>query len=202
MMRLALLRHGATEWSALGRIQGRTDTELSEEGRQWLMQRRVPQPFRAWRSFTSPLQRCLQTCRWLDLAEAAVEPRLIETDWGRWEGRTLAQLRAEQGPAMHDNESRGFDFRPDGGESPREVLARVRPWLAELVLAGEPALALTHRGVIRAVMAEAFDWDMRAKAPVKLNWQCLHVFTLDRAGRVQPDRMNVALQARADTCAA
>jgi broad specificity phosphatase PhoE len=198
MTLLALLRHGQTEWSAQGRIQGRVDTELSEAGRLWLEQHRLPAEFGAWRSYSSPLQRCRQTCRCLALDRAMVEPRIIETHWGQWEGHTLAQLRAQQGQAMQDNEGLGLDFRPCGGESPREVLLRVRPWLAELAQGGSAALAVTHRGVIRVVLADALGWDMRGKAPVKLDWNALHVFSIDQHGRPRAERLNVALESRAD----
>ncbi len=79
------------------------------------------------------------------------------------------------------------------GESPRLVLQRVRPWLAEVAARGEPTLAVSHRGVIRVVFAAAYGWDMLGKPPVKLNWNALHIFQLDAAGRPSPLRMNVPL---------
>ena len=72
------------------------------------------------------------------------DPRLVEMHWGEWEGRLLAELRDELGAPMRENEARGWDFRPAGGESPREVWARIQPWLAEVAAAGEPTLAITH----------------------------------------------------------
>ena len=158
MTRLALLRHGETDWNLEGRVQGRTDTGLNEQACVWLAKQRVPREFHAWRRFSSPLRRCLQTGELLGLTNVQVQACLVEADWGQWEGRTLAQLRTEQGEAMRENEGRGFDFRPSGGESPREVLARLGPWLHELAQAGESALAITHRGVIRVLMAQALGW--------------------------------------------
>ncbi len=54
---------------------------------------------------------------------------LIEMDWGDWEGLTLDEICARHGEEFARNEARGLDFRPPGGESPREVLERLRPWL-------------------------------------------------------------------------
>jgi probable phosphoglycerate mutase len=108
--------------------------------------------------------------------------------WGAWEGRRLAELRAELGPEMADNEARGWDFRPLGGESPREVLARVRSWLAELT---SPTLAVTHRGVIRAVYAAAAGWDLRGRAPAKLAWDAVHVFRLGEDGAPAIEALNL-----------
>ena len=111
--------------------------------------------------------------------------------WGAWECRRLAELRAELGYAMAQNEARGWDFRPDGGESPREVLARVRPWLAEVAARGAPTLAVTHRGVIRAVLAQALGWDLRGKPPVKLDWSAVHLFRLGPDGHPKIETLNV-----------
>ena len=136
---------------------------------------------------TSPLARCVETAALLGAPQALRDPRLEEMSWGAWEGRMLADLRAELGAAMADNEARGWDFRPPGGESPREVLSRVRSWLSEL---REPTLAVTHRGVIRAVFASACRWDMLGKPPVKLDWGALHLFRV--AGEdIQIERLNL-----------
>jgi probable phosphoglycerate mutase len=143
------------------------------------------------RIVSSPLSRCVQTAALLGAPDAAHEPRIIEMDWGEWEGRTLAELREELGDAMAQNEARGLDFRPPGGESPRAVIERIKPWLREIAAAGVPTLAVTHRGVIRAILAEASGWDMRGKPPAKLDWRAVHFFMLDAQGRPSVERLNV-----------
>jgi len=187
MVALALLRHADTAWSAEGRIQGRRDVPLCDAGRAALAGLALPEACRGMRVITSPLARCVETARLLGAHEALCDARLVEMHWGDWEGRSLAELRAELGASMRENEARGWDFRPAGGESPREVWARIRPWLAEVAAAGEPTLAITHRGVIRALLAAATGWDMRGAPPAKLDWGALHLFTLapDRAPSVQ-----------------
>ena len=91
------------------------------------------------------------------------------------------------------NESRGMDFTPDGGESPRQVLARVRPWLAELGAVRTPTMAVTHRGVIRVILALACGWDMTGKPPAKLDWSALQLFRIDPLGVPRLEETNVAL---------
>src|SRR3546814_14767208 len=114
-----------------------------------------------------------------DLAES----RLVETDWGAWEGRTLAELRADLGAGMAANEARGLDFRPPGGESPRDVQDRLRPLLAELADAGEDVVAVTHTGVLRALYALASGWAMRGKPATKLAVACAPAFHPAEHGR-------------------
>ncbi|HET7197655.1 MAG TPA: histidine phosphatase family protein [Burkholderiales bacterium] len=186
MTRLALLRHADTAWSAEGRIQGRADVPLLRGQGLFL-----PDGFGGFRVVASPLRRCLDTAALIGCAEPQREPRIAEMSWGAWEGRRLDELRAALGEAMRENEARGWDFRPEGGESPREVLARVRPWLAEVAARGEPTLAVTHRGVIRAVLAHALGWDLRGKPPVRLDWRALHVFALAADGTPAVESLNV-----------
>ena len=186
MTQLALLRHAETAWSAEGRIQGRTDVPLSGARKFFLSDE-----LKLLRVVTSPLRRCVETAALLGAPDAEREPRIAEMRWGAWEGRRLAELRAALGEAMRENEARGWDFRPPGGESPREVLARVRPWLAEVAARGEPTLAVTHRGVIRAVLAHALEWDLRGKPPAKLDWAAAQVFRLAADGHPAVAALNV-----------
>jgi len=185
---LALLRHADTAWSAEGRIQGRSDVPLSDAGRAALRGFRLPPECAGMRIVTSPLARCVETARLIGSPHAQREPRLAEMSWGAWEGRRLADLRAELGRSMEENEARGWDFRPQDGESPREVLARVRSWLAGLT---EPTLAVTHRGVIRAIFAAASGWDMLGKPPARLEWGALQLFRLEGDGTPIVERLNV-----------
>lgn len=192
----AMLRHAETEWSREGRIQGRTDIPLSEAGRRILESRAIPADCRAMRVLTSPLRRCVETASLLGVGPAQCEDRLAEMRWGEWEGRTLGDLRAELGRAMSDNEARGLDFTPPGGESPRQVFDRVRPLLATVASEGRATLAISHKGVIRAIFAAATGWDMTGRAPLKLDWAAVHFFRIDRDGIPIALRMNLPLDRR------
>jgi probable phosphoglycerate mutase len=186
MTALALLRHADTAWSLEGRIQGRADVPLLPG-----ISCRLPDACRGMRVVTSPLARCVETAALLGAGDAAREPRLVEMDWGVWEGETLTGLRKALGQAMSENEARGLDFMPPGGETPRAVGIRIKSWLRDVALEGVPTLAVTHRGVIRAILAEASGWDMRGKPPVKLDWNAVHFFVVDGEGKPGVDRLNV-----------
>lgn len=186
MTRLALLRHADTAWSREGRIQGRADLPLLEN-----ISLSIPEACRGMRVVTSPLARCVQTAALLGAPDAERDPRIIEMDWGRWEGESLAELRERRGAEMRENEARGLDFTPPGGESPRLVLGRLRSWLCEVASKDLPTLAITHRGVIRAILAEASGWDMRGKAPAKLDWSAVHLFVLEGDGTPRVEQLNL-----------
>ena len=191
MTLVALLRHGDTAWSAAGRIQGRSDVPLSDAARTTLAGLRLPACCREMRVVASPLARCTEAAALIGAADAAREARLVEMSWGQWEGRVLAELRAELGEAMRANEARGWDFRPAGGESPREVLARVQGWLRDCAADERPTLAVTHRGVIRAIYAAATGWDLRGAPPVKLDWHAVHLFHLGAGGVPAVEALNL-----------
>jgi probable phosphoglycerate mutase len=202
MTPFVLIRHGATEWNAQGRIQGRSDPPLSVAGRRAVEAWRMPEEMRgangaAWTWLTSPLARARQTaallCSALERAPARPEPALIEMHWGAWEGRRLHELRAEGGPAMAAAEARGLDFRPPGGESPREVQRRLLPLLESLAAAGRPAIAVSHKGVIRALYALASGWDMIGRPLEELREPCAHRFLLGAGGAPQLDQLNLPL---------
>lgn len=194
MTPLALLRHAPTDWNAARRLQGRADIPLSAAARATLRRKALPLQFRGWPALMSPLQRCRETAQLLGLAPAT-DPRLIEMDWGEFEGRRLDDLRAEHGDTLVANEARGLDFRPPRGESPRDVQTRVASLLAEIAQSGVATLAVTHRGVIRAIYAAARGWDMTGSPPDELDLYALHVFALDAGGMPRVERLNIALPA-------
>lgn len=188
---LILLRHGPTAWNAEGRIQGRSDRPLSAAGQAAVRAWRLPEAWAAHHWVTSPLGRARETAALLGHGDAGTEERLIETDWGDWEGCRLAALRQRHGEAMARLEARGLDFRPPGGESPRDLQARLRPWLA--AVAGRPCVAVSHKGVIRALTALATGWDMTGRPPAKLLPDSAQCFHLSSDGRPAVDQLNLSL---------
>ncbi len=192
MSRLLLLRHAPTAWNALGRYQGRSDQPLSTAGQATAAAWRLPGLARDWPVLTSPLQRARQTAAAMGLA-ASVEPALIEMDWGQWEGRTLEEIAVEEAAGLAANEARGLDFQPPGGESPRQVMARLRPWLAGLAGQGD-RVGVTHKGVLRALLALATGWNFRGKPPLRLLPGRAQLFRLDGAGRPSLLLPTLALQ--------
>jgi probable phosphoglycerate mutase len=192
-MIVALIRHGSTHWNETGRMQGRCDVPLSAQGRGQVQAWRLPPTIASPpRWLSSPLARAVETARILSGVEPDPVPALIEMDWGEWEGRTLAELDAEYGAAFRRNAATGLDFRPPGGESPREVRERVLQCLRALPPVEEAAVAVTHNGVIRALLSAATGWDMTGKPPVRLERDALHRFAVDD-GRVALLEANVRL---------
>jgi len=191
---IAVLRHAPTVWNGEGRLQGSTDIPLSPEGEIAARSWHLPAPADGWRRMCSPLVRARRTAELVQpSAPILVDSRLREMSFGIWEGKSVAQLRAEGGDRFAEDERRGLDFHPPGGESPRLTMDRLKGWTAELFTSGEPAVAVTHKAAIRALLAFAIGWDMTGRQPVKLDWRCLHFFSAHADGSVSLDRPNVPL---------
>jgi broad specificity phosphatase PhoE len=156
MGELILLRHGETEWSRTLRHTGRTDVPLTAAGESAaaaLAPALAARPVCA--AFSSPAQRAVRTARLAGLTDVKEDPDLREWDYGGYEGRTTADIRAGRpgwylwrdgvipGDAGHPGETIAqVAARADA------VLARVRPLLAD----GDVIL-VSHGHLLRVLTA-------------------------------------------------
>jgi broad specificity phosphatase PhoE len=94
--RLLLLRHGETEWSKSGKHTGRTDLELTDEGREQARLAAEALADLALRDplvISSPRHRALVTAELAGLTVDEVSPLLAEWDYGAYEGLTTKEIR-------------------------------------------------------------------------------------------------------------
>ncbi len=193
MTALVVIRHGPTAWNEGGRVQGREDIPLSDTGRAEVRRWRVPPDFHRFDWITSPLSRAVETASLLGAVDPPSDDRLVEMNWGSWSGLQLEALRAELGDLMKAWEAKGLDFQAPGGESPRGVQDRLRPFLAERASLKAPTVVVAHKGIIRAIYALSVDWDMTGPPPHKLRDGCAQMFRLDPDGMPRIERLNIAL---------
>jgi probable phosphoglycerate mutase len=190
MTLLAVIRHGPTEWNESGVVQGHSDIPLSPNGRDSVAAWATPHDLGSFDWVASPLKRAQETALILSGQPARADDRLIEMNWAEWEGMRLPELRAELGDLMKAWEADGLDFRAPGGESPRDVQNRLKPFLAECARDQKNTVAVCHKGVLRALYALSVGWDMTDKAPEKLHDECVHYFRLDAGGAPRPHLLN------------
>lgn len=196
MTRLAVIRHAPTAWNRERRLQGLTDIGLGAEGRIVAASWVVPREWQNWRLAVSPLARARETAAILfPECAAVVEPALREMSFGDWEGQRLADLRDDPGAEAAEREALGLDFRAPNGESPREVQARLLPWLRRLADERRDTVAVTHKAVSRALYALATGWEMLGKPRTKLKDARAHLYLLSTDGRPQVEMLNIALGA-------
>ena len=153
MLELWLVRHGETVWNAAGRVQGRSDPELSETGCEQARRLGSRLEHTAFTAVvSSDLQRAVQTAK-LALPDAPLQtdPRLRELDFGAWEGRTWGEVAAADPEALTAWYANPYVNAPTGGEGYAALVRRTRGWSESLPKSGR-VLAFTHGGPIRGLL--------------------------------------------------
>jgi probable phosphoglycerate mutase len=158
------IRHGETSWNAEGRLQGTQDIALNELGRKQAVHAgniladlfarhdrdKGKLPFVA-----SPLGRARTT---MDLVRQtlglpvdgyALDDRLREIGYGKWEGSTLAEMQAQDPVLFARRQTEKWTMSPPGGETYAAVQVRMQDWYDQLK---EDTVAVAHGGTCRALM--------------------------------------------------
>jgi broad specificity phosphatase PhoE len=178
---LYYVRHGETDFNLEGRLQGRRDTELNAHGRRQATecglllhdlfvrdQRRAANLV----YISSPLKRARQTMGvlratlGLDPREYHVDARLAEIAYGDWEGLTLSEIEARTPGILAQRDRDKWDFAPPGGESYRQLAARIGDWYGSVT---RDAVVAAHGGGVRALMAllRIVPEDEATRAPIE-----------------------------------
>jgi len=192
-VRIALIRHGPTAWNAEGRIQGKRDVPLSDEGRKLFATLLPPPGFEHARAFVSPLGRARETASLLGIENPTIDERLAEHGWGQWEGLTREEILARDGKDAFVRAGSGIDFTPRGGERTADLIARVRGFLSDVAKSSPDAVAITHRGILRSAYAIATGWEMLTPMPDALDLTKALILSLDGGGQTAIAALNVPL---------
>ncbi|QDY08792.1 histidine phosphatase family protein [Micromonospora sp. HM134] len=150
MSEIILIRHGETTWSASRRHTSYTDLELTPDGeRQARALAGVLTCQRFATVLVSPRRRALRTAQLAGLTVDGTDDDLTEWNYGRYEGRTTADIHTER-----PDWNIWTDGCPDG-ESPDQVGARVDRLLGRLtpLLARGDVALVGHAHLLRVVGA-------------------------------------------------
>jgi len=156
--RLVLLRHGLTAWNAASRWQGHADIELTETGH--LHAKAAASALAAYRPariVSSDLRRAAVTAQ--AVAELvgltpSYDARLREIHVGEFSGLTKQEVLERFGHGPHDHSEHG-------GESEKDVLARLLPALREVAAAtapGETTVVVSHGAALRLGVRGFLGW--------------------------------------------
>jgi probable phosphoglycerate mutase len=158
------IRHGETAWNAEGRLQGAQDVPLNDLGRRQAAQAgsilaelfaRDGRDKASLAFVASPLGRARST---MDFVRAvlklppggyALDDRLREIGYGRWEGSTLAEMQAQDPELFARRQIEKWTMSPPGGETYASVQLRMRDWYNSLLT---DTVAVAHGGTARALM--------------------------------------------------
>jgi probable phosphoglycerate mutase len=144
-----LARHGETAWTITGQHTGRTDIPLTDRGER--NARRLGKRLEGIsisQVFTSPLRRASRTCELAGIGQSAeVNADLLEWDYGEYEGRTTAQIRAI---------APDWDLFRDGcpgGEKPWDIAARADRVVQRVRQVGDNVLIFSSGHFLRVMTA-------------------------------------------------
>ena len=161
MTHLLLIRHGETDWNREGRFMGRTDLPLNLDG--LAQAETAASSLRGQKVeavYTSDLQRARQTAEIVARAVGAPllpDARLREIDQGEWEGELFSRIREAYADLLARRRREPLDTHAPGGESIREIQARILPLLDEIARRHPRGrVAIVSHGVTLAVMKVHF----------------------------------------------
>jgi broad specificity phosphatase PhoE len=192
---MLLVRHGQSEWNAVGRWQGKADPALTELGRLQALHA-AGRVGAVDVIVASPLIRALETARLISnhigVGPIVVEADLAERDAGEWEGLTRSEI--EQRWPGHLAE----DKRPNGYEGHEVLIGRVLPALDRVHADydGADVLVVTHGGVIGAVERDAgLPWERLPNlGGIRVSHHGTGITVGERVVLVDPDELTIPSQ--------
>ncbi len=160
MTELVLIRHGRLPECCRGKLIGRSDVPLSDEGRE---QCRLLAPLfdslKVEKLYASPLARTMESARLIvrDTMEIHPDPRLQEFDFGEYGNRTFAEANRSGRLPVAEWDRLPPELPFPGGESALDLCARIHSFLD--FLAGQPerrVALVTHGGFLMHLLGELF----------------------------------------------
>ncbi len=180
MSRLLLVRHGQTAWNAAGKLQGHTDIELDDTGRE--QARAIATTLataKVSRVWTSDLARARQTgeivATALGLDAPRVDPALRERAFGVFEGLTRDECAMQHPDAWAAWQAQ--TGTPPGGEPREAAVARLAEALERIAREAGTTLVVAHGGIMRLWLSQHVD-------PTVALIPNGTIFTLDHDGRL------------------
>lgn len=195
MAYLVLVRHGKSEWNALGKWTGFTDVSLDQAGREEA--RRAAEAIRDIPldcAFVSDLKRAQETLAEMSQVlntsdlPVVIDSALKERDYGAYTGKNKWEVQKEIGDEAFQRLRRGWDEPVPQGETLKDVYARVVPCYTARILpeleAGKNVLVVAHGNSLRALVKYLEHVPDEQVAMLEIATGEVYVYTIDAAGQV------------------
>lgn len=196
MLNVYLLRHGQTQWNAeSNRYCGRTDIPLTEKGiRQAQLVREQFGKMSFTAVYSSPLERAYRTALIAASREGVIrDQRLIEADFGNWEGKTKEEFM-EEDPEPWKNWMNDPAASRAGstGETGTEVVQRVDDFFTEVLNRHRSGniLVVGHNGINRLYLAYKLGMPLKHYRRIVQENSSVTLFSLDHHGELTLKLLN------------
>ena len=182
-----LIRHGETEWNTLGKFQGCTDIDLSEEGikQAQLLKDRLNGEFDY--IYASPLSRAFETANIITSAtdkKVVVANDIREINFGEWEGLTVHEIAENYPENFKVWRTDKLESKICGGDlSILNAANRAKKCVLNIINEhkGKKIAIVAHGGIIKAALIGLFEWDMTMYHKMALGNTCINTLTFDKA---------------------
>ena len=191
MIRIYVARHGETIWNAEGKIQGRSDPELSRKGHIQslaLFERLRDRPLSA--IYTSTLRRSIQTAepiaRHLGLS-IEKRPELDEIAFGIFEGKQFSDVTGELREEWERFKQDRLTYHiPGGAENYTDVAKRLRPFRERILQdhQGQEILIVAHRGANRMLVGMLLEFSLQKCLEIEQTNDTLYLIERNGKSRV------------------
>lgn len=192
--KLILIRHGESEWNALGKWTGWTDVSITEEGAR--LSRELGEKLRDTPidiAYDSELKRTKET---LDAVlegagktdvERHESGAINERDYGVYTGMLKEEVKAEIGDEAYLALRRGWDRPIENGESLKDVYSRALPFYLQTIVpelrAGKNIFIVGHGNSLRALLKYIENISDEDISSTEFGHNCAIVYTVDEDGR-------------------
>lgn len=188
-------RHAESEWNVLGKWTGLTDVNLTEKGHGEAQKiGEILQGITFDAVYTSEQKRTHQTLA--GILKGSIHPdvphhvsgAMNERDYGDLTGKNKWQVQEEIGDEAFHGIRRGWDYPVPGGETLKDVYARVVPYFDSEILpqlqAGKNILLVAHGNSIRALMKHLEDIHEDEIAEVEMSFGQVLLYHITPEGGV------------------
>jgi broad specificity phosphatase PhoE len=196
MLNVYLLRHGETAYNADGnRYCGRTDIDLTKKGIQ--QANLVNNQLKGMLFdvvYSSPLKRALYTAEIASgLKTVKTDVRLIEVDFGGWEGKTKEEFIEEKASLWTDWMNDPEHTKAGGtGETAADVVSRVDDFYKEMLdkYPDGNILVVGHNGINRLYLAYKLGMPLKYYRRIVQENSSITMFSLDKYGELNLKLLN------------
>lgn len=191
--KLILVRHGESEWNALGKWTGKTEVHLSENGfHQAAELGQLAQDIKFDYAFCSNQIRAFETLQGILSAAQQIDvpyeksAAINERDYGDYTGSNKWEIRDKVGQAEFDSLRRDWDRPLPNGESLKMVYARVEPYYKDTILPkvldGKNVLVVAHGNSIRSMVKYIEKITNQAISDFEMPIGQILIYDIDEAG--------------------
>lgn len=203
MSKLILVRHGQSEWNALGQWTGWTDVNLNDQGRLDAKQAgKAIQDIKLDKAYTSALSRAQQTLQEIKeitgqyTLETIISAQLNERNYGDLTGKNKWKIKEEYGEEQFTKWRRSWDEPIPNGESLKDVYARVIPYYQKTILpellTGKNIIIAAHGNSLRALVKYLEHISDEDVAKLEVGLGEIYLYTLNNSGEIMNKELRAA----------